>query len=278
MEFRLYIDGIDAYDAYRLSVSDGGYKDLACFPQLKSIAYNDWQEQNGIDPDLTSPVLDAHSVTMDFHIIGHIKLYYDLIEALSDGAYHLFGFDEIGLTKRLRLVKTGNIHSVQNLHKFSLTFSDDAPLEDYDYYGPTSALLPYYDYMIDDRDVSDYGVRVLDGTLDEIKKQPDVKENLKRNISKVPGVQYDGEVVRYKTRTVGIKCLMRCRSYSEFWQNRNALLYDLTRPGARTLKVAALDKEIPFYYKKCSVDSFHPDGGKVWFKFTIDVEFFKGVL
>ena len=97
MEFQIYIDGVDAYDYYRLSVAEGGYNDFACFPQLKDIPYNDWDEKNGIDPDLTAPVLDAKSVTIDCYIIGHISRYFDLMAALSDGAYHLFTFNEIGL-------------------------------------------------------------------------------------------------------------------------------------------------------------------------------------
>ena len=278
MEWRTFIDGIDAYDFYRLSVSNGSYKDLACLPKLKNVPFNDWHERNGIDPDLSAPVLDAHEITIDFYIIGSINRYYDFMQALSYGAYHTFRFDEIGLTSRLRMVKTNNVSSIQNLHKFSVTFCDNEPLKDYEYYGPTSALVPLYDYMIDGKDVSDYGIRILRGTYDAIVKQPDVKENLKTNIQSVSGQSYDGENVTYKTRTVALNCLMRTRSLDEFWQNRNALLYDLIRPDARTLKVARLGKEIPFYYKSCNVKSFHPDGGNVWFEFTLNVEFFQGVI
>ena len=200
--------------------------------------------------------------------------------ALSDGAYHLFTFNEIGLKdKKLRFIKSSQPKSVQNLHKFSMTFSDDDPLGGYVYDYATSALLPYYDYSIDGKDVSDYGVRILAGTYEEIIKMPDVKEKLRRNLKILSGQYYDdGGEVTYKTRTVSLKCLMRSRSLAEFWQNRNALLYDLTRPGSHILNVANINKEIPFYYKSCDVDSFHPDGGKVWFEFTLNVEFYKGVI
>ena len=276
--FRLLIDGIDAYDAYRLSVSDGGYKDFVRFPKLKTIAYNDWHEKNGIDPDLSEPKLDARDINVSFHICGEAWRYNALIDALSDGAYHRFELIEIGFTKRLRLVKCGNVKSTGDLHSFSLTFSDDFPLERYEYCKPTSALVPYYDYLIDGKDVSDYGLRVLQGTLDEIIKTPDVKENLKVNLNNMSGQIYDGEAVTYKSRTVGLRFLMRARSLREFWQNWNALLYDLVRPDARVLGVSSLNKEIPFYYKDCSVSSFYVDNGRVWFEFTLSVEFFNGVI
>lgn len=278
MRNELYIDEKDAYLEYGVYIAENAYNDIVSLPALKPIAYNDWHEKNGIDPDLTSPVLAAHDITIDFYIVGYLKAYNDFMQTLSDGAFHTFMFNTIGLTKNLRLVKCSEVKTVQDMHKFSLTFSDDNPFDEYEYYGPTSALLPYYDYFIDDKDVSDYGIRILQGTYDDIIRQPDVKENLKRNIQSVSGQYYDGKNVTYKTRTVGLKCLMRTRSLTEFWQNRNALLYDLIRPGARILKVASIDKEIPFYYKSCSVDAFHPDEGKVWFEFTLNVEFFNGVI
>ena len=100
----------------------------------------------------------------------------------------------------------------------------------------------------------------------------------KRDISVKTGVVYDGANVTYKSKTAQIKCLMRAANATEFWRNRNALLYDLTKAGERTLTVTELDKEIPCYYKGCSVNCFYPDNGKFWFEFTLSLEFFKGVI
>ena len=278
MKPQLLIDGKDARALYGLSVSAGSYKDLACLPKLKDIAYNDRHEKNGIDPDLSSPVVDAEDIAMEFFIVGDISLYNSLIDVLSNGAYHTFTFNEIGITKTLRLVKCGNVRSIQELHKFSLTFCDDNPMVGYEYESASSDIIPMYDYAIDSKDLSEYGIRILQGTLDSIKKAPDVKENLKVNIQSVNGQHYDGEKVVYKSKSVDLYCLMRARSLDEFWRNRNALLHDLIQPGSRTLSVAAINKEIPFYYKSCSVQSFYPDDGKAWFEFTLSIEFFEGVI
>lgn len=274
----LYIDGVDVYSAYGVSVADSAYDDLVCFPNLKPIAFNDWHEKNGIEPDLSYPVLAAKSVTVPFHIVGGYARYKAFLAALSDEAYHTFNFAAIGLTKELRLTQVGELKSIQDLASFSLTFSDDEPMKGYAYMAPSSSVKQLGDFLLDGKDFAQYGVRMLEGTMDSIKTMPDVKENLSRNISISIGQEYDGEVVVYKTRTAELRCFMRAANAAEFWRNRNALLYDLTKTGERTLTVTELGKQIPCYYKGCSVTSFHPDNGKYWFEFTLSLEFFKGVI
>ena len=274
----LYIDGVDVYSAYGVSVSDIAYADLACLPNLKTIAFNDWHEKNGIDPDLSFPVIAAHDVTIPFHIVGEYGNYTAFIAAISDGSYHSFNFASIGLTKELRLVRCEPPKSVADLSSFSLSFSDDSPMKGYVYQAPSSSVKPLGDFLLDGVDLANYGIRVLRGSMDSIKQHPDVKENLKRNISVSPGVIYDGTEVRYKSRTANVRCLMRAANAAEFWKNRNALLYDLTQPSERTFTVTELGKDIPCYYKGCSVQCFFPDNGKYWFEFTLSLEFFKGVI
>lgn len=278
MKGMLYIDGTDAYVAYGVFLSEGAYDGLVCFPALKSVAYNDWHEQNGIDPDLSAPVLDAKSITLDMYFTGSASRYNAFIAAISDGAYHSFQFAGIGLTKSFRIVSCGGLNTIGGLTSFSITLSDDEPMKDYVYAAPASDISAKGDYLIDGTDVAAYGVRMLQGTLDSVTEAPAVKENLKRNSTVSAGVYYDGEKVTFKSRTAQLRCFMRAKSLTEFWQNRNALLYNLTQPNGRTLKVTELGAEIPFYYKSCSVDSFHPDASKVWFEFTLNVEFYKGGL
>lgn len=274
----LYIDGIDAYEAYGISVTDLAYGDLVCLPELKPVAFNDWHEKNGIEPDLSAPVIASKSITVPFQLLGTYENYSDFIESLSDGAYHLFRFMTIGLEKSLRLVSCGNLKTIGNLSSFTLTFSDDEPMKDYTYVVPSSRIDMIGDYLLDGIDVAVYGIRMLQGTMDSIKKYPEVKENLKRDISTKGGVIYDGKEVVYKSRTAQLRCFMRAANAVEFWRNRNALLYDLTKPGERVLTVSELDKNIPCFYKGCNVSCFYPDNGKFWFEFMLSMEFFKGVI
>lgn len=278
MKEALYIDGKDAYTSYGVSISDIAYDDLVCLPTLKPIAFNDWHEKNGIEPDLTSPVIAAKKISIPMYLSGQYQDYAALLNALSGGAYHTFNFASIGLKKDLRLVDCGDIRTIDGLSSFTLTFSDDEPLKDYTYIIPSSRWEQLGDYLIDDIDIAVYGIRVIRGTMDSIKKSPAVKENLKRDISIQKGLYYDSSNVVYKSRTAELKCLMRASDSNEFWRNRNALLYDLTKPGERKLSVTELDKVIPFFYKDCKVNCFFPDKGKFWFEFTLSIEFFKGVI
>ena len=278
MKALLYIDGVDVYNEYGVSVSDLAYDDLVCFPELKPIEFNDWHEQNGIDPDLSAPVVKARDISIPFNVAGVHSGYEAFISKLTDGAYHTFNFVGLGLTRVLRLKSCGTIKSVLGLGSFTLVFSDDAPRNEVEYESPSSIIAKYGDYLLDGIDFANYGIRFLRGTMDSITQKPDVKENLKRDISVVDGLIYDGKSVTYKSRTAKLRCLMRAGSAEEFWKNWNALFADLVKPGHRILYVAELDKEIPCFYKGCSVNCFFPDRGKFWFEFTLSLEFFKGLI
>ena len=54
---RLFIDGNDAYLQYGVYVTSGGFNELVAFPPLKSVDSNDWQEEDGVEADLSAPVL-----------------------------------------------------------------------------------------------------------------------------------------------------------------------------------------------------------------------------
>lgn len=274
----LYIDGVDVYTEYGISVSDVAYDDLVCFPSLKNIPFNDWHERNGIDPDLSAPVVNARDITIPFYVSAVHGGYSAFIEALADGSYHSFNFATIGLTKSLRLKSCGELKSVSTLGSFSLVFSDDDPSDTLMDKAPSSYIPMYGDFFLDGVDFAEYGIRFLRGTMDSITQMPDVKENLKREISVIHGLKYDGKNVTYKSRTASLRCLMRARSAEEFWNNWNSLLYSLVKPWNRTLTVTALSKDIPCYYKSSSVNCFYPDNGRFWFEFTLNLEFYKGVI
>ncbi len=58
----LIIDGSwDAYTNAGVMVED--YTELLSWPGLKPLDINDWHEQNGIEPDLSSPKLNTRQLT-----------------------------------------------------------------------------------------------------------------------------------------------------------------------------------------------------------------------
>jgi len=272
MTGRLYIDGKDVYTEYGVYVVKGGWNELIAYPPLKTVESNDWQEMDGIEADLSAPVLDTREIQLKVAFTGFDSRFFALIRHLSDGAYHTFDCRHIERTYRLRLVSQPNLSVAQALGAVTMKFADDFPLSGYTYKKPASNVAAYDDYTFDGVKFTDYGVRVLKGTLDEVKKMPTVKTNLLRNISTQMGALYDGKNVTYKSKDVKINCLMRADTLDELWRNYDALLYNLILPNTHNLWVRELNKEFPFYYKSCQVTEFYPTD-KIWLQFTLTVTF-----
>lgn len=265
----LYIDGADVFETFGVFVADGGYAGLAQFPPLKTPDQNYWAEEDGIEVDLTNPLLDSKTFTMQFAMRSAAPDYSGFVEMLADGAYHDFDFREAGCTRRLRMTQAPNLQTVQWLGLFTLEFADDFPLSGYAYQLPTTAVVSTRDYELDGRALADYGVQVTDGTLDEILRAPATKQNLLQNTKAITGAVYDGENMTFKERDIKLNCVLRSATLAEFWQNWNALLFDLARAGEHSLYAAAIYEEYPCYYKSCSVKIFTQSGGVVWYDFTI---------
>lgn len=272
MSGRFYIDGKDAFTEYGIYVQEGGYNELVAFPPLKAVTSNDWQEEDGIEPDLSEPTLNTKEFSLKIVLSGMDYRWGGFIERLSDKAYHTFDFREIGRTYRLRLVSNPNTDLATLLGFITVKLADDFPLDGYTYKEPESTVPGSDYYELDGKPFSDYGVRVLEGTLNEIEKSPNVKTSLLRNINKLNGALYDGEKVTYKAKDVKINCLMQAASLTELWRNYNALLYDLVRPEQRLLYSDETGYEYPCHYKSCSVSEFY-GSDKIWLKFTITLCF-----
>ena len=271
----LYIDGNDAYVQYGVYVVDGGWNELVAMPPLKSVTSNDWQEEDGIEADLSSPKLNTREISLKIAVKTLYDGYVLLSELLSDGAYHEFDCREIGRKYRLRLVSMPNISNIQDFGKVSVKFADDFPMYEYeDYVAPQSRLSPNDDFCIDGKPLSDYGAIVLKGIVAEVMKSPTVKTNLLRNIASNAGAIYDPKAVTYKSKDVKVKLLMRAETLPQLWRNYDALLYDMIRPEERTLDIVDVAESFPCYYKSCKVDEFFPSD-KIWLEMTLTFTFIR---
>jgi hypothetical protein len=271
MNGRLLIDGHDAYTEYGVYVEEQGWNELIAFPPLKAYDSNDWQEEDGIEADLTSPVLDTKEAQVNF-ATGDFSLFCAFIDLLSDGAYHTFNIVSLGRSYRLRLTQQPNMDYAKSLSKATLKFADDFPLLNYSYLAPQSTIIASLDYEIDNIPTTAYGVTVLQGTMSEVTKIPQVKLNLLRNIRTQSGAIYDNDAVTFKAKDVKLDCLMRAENLSQLWRNWDALLYNLTQSGERILCVNEIATEFPVCYKDCQVQEFYPDT-RPWLKFTLTVTF-----
>lgn len=272
MTGRLYIDGHDAYKQWGVYVVSGGWNELISFPPLKNVDYNDWQEEDGIEADLSDPKLNTKEVSLNIAYGGLYSRFIEFITLLSDRAYHEFNCAFIGRRYTLRMTQMPNLDYAKTLGFATIKLSNDFPLKDYRYKAPSSRIMRSEDYLIDGLPFTDYGCRILQGSLSEVMKTAAVKQNLLRNIATQPGAIYDGAVVTFKSKDVKLNCLMRADTLDELWQNYDALLYDLIRPDERMLKVSELEQTFPCFYKSASVSEFYPNG-KIWLQFTLTLTF-----
>ena len=73
MSGKLYIDGYDVYKQYGVYVTDGGWNTLVAMPPLKDVEKNDWQDEDGIEADLSNPVLNTREVSITFGHFGRFQ-------------------------------------------------------------------------------------------------------------------------------------------------------------------------------------------------------------
>lgn len=264
----LYIDGRNACETWGVYVTDGGYKELAGFPPLKEPEKNDWWEDDGEEADLSAPRLDTREVTLKTACCGGDMD--GFLAFLNKGAYHTVTSKALGRSWNLRYTKQASLEYCGGLYVLALKFAEDDPLAGYVYAAPSGASPGSTGFSLDGKDLADYGVHILSGSLASVLAVPEVKSNLLRNIKSLQGAQYDGKKVRYKSKEIRLSCLMRAADMAELWRNRDALLYDLTRPGARTLGVDALGRAFECHYSKSTVEEFLADG-RPWLKFSLNL-------
>lgn len=273
MTGRLYIDGKDAYKQWGVFVVSGGWNELLAYPALKTVDSNDWQEEDGIEADLDNPRLNTKEASLKIAYSGLFSRFIEFVTLLADRGYHDFNCVSIGRRFTLRLTQMPNLDAYKSLGFITLKLANDFPLRDYTYQAPESSIFSSDDYLIDGKAFTDYGCRILQGSLSEIMKTADVKTSLIRNINILPGAEYDDDAkITFKSKDVKLKCLMRAATLAELWRNYDALLYDLIRPEERMLEVSELEQTFPCYYKSANVSQFFPDD-KIWLEFTLTLTF-----
>ncbi|MFV0325585.1 MAG: hypothetical protein ACK5LF_14600 [Bacteroides xylanisolvens] len=268
---QFFVDSIDIFRQYGIVITEGSYKSIASFASLKDIDYNDWPEEDGIEPDLSSPALDSRNLTIMFGCLDN-SITDDFINLLSDMAYHEFTFTYIDKSLRLRLFSMPSKDMIGKSESFSLQFVDDFPLKDYVYQAPLSGSV-MIGYSLDDKSFSDYGIWILEGSDNEIMKTPDVKDKLKISSKYISGSIYDDKDVTYKQKDVTLSLGIIRMDVATFWRNYYAFLFDLIRPNERQFTVDKFSDTFSCYYKSSSVSEFIISNGYIWCKFSITLCF-----
>ena len=274
MKNKLFIDDTDAYVQYTLFVEQYNYKQVIQYGKFKTIPTTDWAEYDGIEADLSNPLLNTRSIAISFCFTDWSKAK-DLFLDLSDGAYHTFYFTDLGKTYTWRLDKTSSYSINKQLGKISLTFVEDTPTI------PTAepleqATIKTQGFSIDGYDLSLFNCYVLDNSIQSIRQALDTKENLSINTKQIQGAIYDSGVVLYKNKDIKLTLLINTATLSEFWQSYEALFAKIVASGEHTLTVAnescveGENGEYQCYYNGISISKFDILGnGHVWCNFSL---------
>lgn len=292
------INGTDIYTTYGAFVSLGGYNSLVEWPASKSVAYNDWQEEDGIEADLSALKLDSHEFEMSFGLQRPIQDILEFYSFLCSSPTMTCSFVSIGLTdKTYRVMGLSSLDHAFAFGEIKVRFADDSPLAGYEYLAPSvSHALPVSAFCIEGTPLSEYGVRTLYGTLQSVFMQGSVKQFLLRNISTIHGSLYDANpklwdaqssswsqsstkgTPRFNAVEIKLNCALSAPTATEFWRNYNALLWDLTAPDdnkdnmEKCARVLTFEDEIwnTYYYGQTVEDvSLWPD--KITVRFTLSL-------
>lgn len=289
-EGELYIDGNDAILEYGVFVERYGYKGLIQMPSFKTPESTEWEEYDGAEFDLTDPVLDSKTFSMQFCVLN-VSQVSDLFYLLSDGSYHEFNFTEIQRSFKLRLSQNSALSSKVFLGKFTLSFVDDFPpiryqdgmtaqelAAKYPYvlnvHPYPSSVIGEIGYTLDDIPFGCFGVHILDGTYQNILRTPNVRENLKVSVKDKSGVGYDDENVLYKTKDVQMKLLIHANNITDFWHRYDSFFTALIQPDIRELFSWEIAEGYKCFYKSSNITKFDIlTTGRVWCEFTVTMTF-----
>lgn len=246
----LLIDGTDAFTQYGAYLSDGQLVTLLELPKLKTPISTEWADQDGMEYDLTAPLLDSRTLSLKFHIRTP-EGFYSLIETLQTGAYHTFNVPSVGQTYTLRLTQTGSLNVTGNLITVSLTFSEDTPIVPTG--SPsTSALIPLTGITLDSTDLAYYGIRPIEGIRADVITPLPQREALKVTTCNTAGIAlYDSQTVTQKPATLTLPLYITAPTVTDLIRRYHSLLVTLLSPNLHTIE--AYGHTIECFYQSVSI-------------------------
>lgn len=275
MRGKLLVDDLDVFVEYGIFVEQYGYKALIQQPSFKKLTSTEWPEYDGEEVDLTSPVLDTKSFSIQFSITNKrwAEDFFDYIT--TNGVYHTFYFADLKKSYKLRLTSNGTFSSNIKLGKLTLTFSqDDCEIPKVDLSAISIPKVKQVGYEIDDMEISQFGTYVLSGTDDNLRKAPNVRANLSVSTQEKSGMSYDDKEVFFKTKDVTLNLLINAPDIDAFWQRWNALFSLLMKPESRKFYFSDNMSENECYYKSNSVSKFDILRNQhIWCEFSVVLTF-----
>ena len=280
MTGNLIIDNVDVWTTYGAWLTDQSVNGVLSWPASKKVDTVSWAESVYQQADLSELKLAGKTAKVDFAMRGEPTAVADFASFLAASVTRTWNIASLGRTYAMRYIGSASVNADTSRQTFSVTVGLDSPLAGYTYAAPVSHIASVDEYSLDGTRLSNYGVRVLYGTLDSTARPDSVKELLSRDISTIDGITYDtGGTNHAAAGDIVLQCAMIETTLAALWRNYDALLYDLVKRDTtatydtdfcrRSLYSYNLDKTFNCYYKSQSVSGFYPKGNKIWLIFNL---------
>jgi hypothetical protein len=257
---------MDLYADFGTKATTRDYlKSVVTPPLLKPFKKTEWADQHGTDYDTSNPVFEARTINIPF-FANSKQNYQNLIAYLEQNIENKWHFEAINRDYMLRLTGSSRVVRQSDGWWFTLTFSEDKPMNAANYSPPMTEYIT--GCTVDGTDFGFFGVcSFLKGYIAEINKPFPIKQNLKISSAETPGLNYPDKNTYYGAKQVKLPVIFSRSQYN--LQMLDSLVWKLTRPGYRTFADSA-GTQFLFIYKGVQIDEFVPNE---WLTASINLEF-----
>ena len=256
------IDGRNISE-WGLRVADGTLSEWLKLPKRKTVAYNNWAEFHGIDPDLVKVEWEETSYKLYFIMKGsnpseYIARFRTFLSFLSGKDARVVSY--MGITRTLYYDQGNGYNGTPIVEQrgawavLSLTMKEEKPeiIEA----SPTYVMNPKGQYAVNGIDLAEFGIGGEQGDED-LWKYPGMKTPF------TDGKTYYLSSLSAKHKEIKLDLWWICDSMSVFINNRMALLWQLSRPGMLNLYAETIGGSTNAYYTGCSNLNVIYTGGRV---------------
>lgn len=256
------IDGRNISE-WGLRVADGTLSEWLKLPKRKTVAYNNWAEFHGIDPDLIKVEWEETSYKLSFIIIGmnpaeYMSRFRAFLSFLSGKEARVVSY--MGITRSLRYDQGNSYNGTPVLEQrkswaiLSLTMKEEEP-EIKELY-PISNVATGGKYAINGMDLAEFGIGGES-------KDEDIWKYTGMKAPFTDGKTYDLSSLSAKHKEIKLDLWWICDNMSNFVNNRMALLWQLSRPGMLNLYADTIGGSTNAYYTGCNNLNVIYTGGRV---------------
>ena len=122
------LTNIDIEAAFGIRITKDSYSKLFAFPKRKEPPHNDWQDEDGIDVDLSEVVFEPRNITLSFAAGKNADLD-GFFELLMSPGYKIFVFNFFQMELKLRYKAEQERKIYKAGDTFAVQFIDDFPLQ-----------------------------------------------------------------------------------------------------------------------------------------------------